>query len=89
MRCKDCSRVYFYPRPICPECFSRNTDGSRASGKGTLYAFAIVHRAPTPAFRDDVPYVAAFIELEGGARMPSNLVGMTEPDSEKSRSAWR
>jgi uncharacterized OB-fold protein len=59
---------------MCPHCFSRNTEWFRSSGRGTLYAFAIVHRAPTPAFADMVPYVTAFVELEGGARMPTNLV---------------
>jgi uncharacterized OB-fold protein len=81
MRCKDCNTVYFYPRPMCPECFSRNTEWFQSSGKGTLYAFAIVHRAPTLAFRDMVPYVTAFVELEGGARMPTNLV-MDDPTPE-------
>jgi len=81
MRCKDCNSVYFYPRPMCPECFSRNTEWFQSSGKGTLYAFAIVHRAPTPAFRDMVPYVTAFVELEGGVRMPTNLV-MDDPTPE-------
>jgi uncharacterized OB-fold protein len=38
-----------------------------------------VHRAPIPAFRDKVPYVTAIVELEGGTRMPTNLVGV-EPD---------
>jgi uncharacterized protein len=81
MRCKDCSTSYFYPRPICPNCFSRNTEWFQSSGNGTLYAFAIVHRAPMPAFREDAPYVVAYIELEGGARMPTNLVGV-DPDPE-------
>ena len=81
MRCNDCNEAYFYPRPICPKCFSRNTEWFQASGKGTLHAFAIVHRGPTPAFRDVVPYVVATIELEEGPRMPSNLVEVTmEPE---------
>jgi uncharacterized OB-fold protein len=79
MRCKDCNRNYFYPRPICPNCFSRNTEWFQSSGKGTLYAFAIVHRAPTPAFADMVPYITAFVELEGGVRIPTNLVDVN-PD---------
>jgi uncharacterized OB-fold protein len=82
MRCKDCSKTYFYPRAMCPHCFSRNTEWFQSSGKGTLYAFAIVHRAPTPAFADMVPYVTAFVELEGGVRMPTNLVEV-EPDPAK------
>jgi len=82
MRCRDCSGTYFYPRPICPQCFSRNTEWFQSSGRGTLHAFAIVHRAPTPAFADMVPYVTAFVELEGGARLPTNLV-QVEPDPSK------
>jgi len=79
MRCEDCGSTYFYPRPICPRCFSRNTRWVQSSGHGTVYAFSIVHRPPTPAFAERVPYVAALVELEGGARMPANLVEV-EPD---------
>ena len=72
--CKSCDRTYFYPRDICPDCFSRDTDWVQSNGRGRLHAFAIVHREPAPAFRPAVPYVAAIVELEGGARMPTNLV---------------
>lgn len=79
MHCNDCDATYFYPRPICPQCFSRNTGWVRSSGRGTLYAFSIAHRPPRPAFQDRLPYVAALVELEGGARIPTNLVDV-EPD---------
>src|SRR5207237_2840610 len=82
MRCNACGRTYFYPRPICPSCFSRETAWVRSSGRGTLYAFSIVHRPPTPAFQERVPYVAALVELEDGARIPTNLVDV-EPDPAK------
>ena len=80
-RCNACGRAYFYPRDICPHCFSRDVTWERASGRGTLYAFGIVHRGPTPAFRDHVPYVVALVDLEEGARMATNLVDV-EPDPE-------
>ena len=72
--CKACNNAYFYPRDICPGCFSRDTDWIQSSGKATLHAFAIVHRAPVPAFRGKEPFVTAIVELEGGARMPTNIV---------------
>ena len=72
--CKACDNTYFYPRDICPGCFSRDTDWIQSSGKATLHAFAIVHRAPVPAFRGKEPFVTAIVELEGGARMPTNIV---------------
>ena len=77
--CKSCDKTYFYPRDLCPMCFSRNTDWIKTDGKGTLHTFAIVHRGPTPAFRDKAPYVTAVVELQGGARMPTNLVEI-DPD---------
>ena len=77
--CRSCDRAYFYPRDICPLCFSRDTDWVQCSGRGTLHTFSIVHRGPTPAFRDKVPYVAAIVELEESVRMPTNLVEV-EPD---------
>lgn len=77
--CADCQGTFFYPRTICPLCFSRNTVWIQSSGKGTLYAFAIAHRPPTAAFQGAVPYVAAMVEIEGGARIPTNLVDV-EPD---------
>ena len=80
-RCNACGRAYFYPRDICPHCFSRDVAWERASGRGTVYAFGIVHRGPTPAFRDHVPYVVALVDLEEGARMATNLVDV-EPDPE-------
>ena len=72
--CNACGSAYFYPRDICPECFSRDTDWVQSSGRGIVHTFAIVHRGPTPPFRDRSPYVPAIVELEEGARMPTNLV---------------
>ena len=78
-KCEDCRQVYFYPRDICPDCFSRNTTWIQSSGKGILHTYAIVHRAAYPAFQDDVPYIIAMVELEGGVRIPTNLVDI-KPD---------
>ena len=77
--CRACDSTYFYPRDICPGCFSRDTDWIQSTGRGTLYTFAIVHRGPTPPFAAATPYVVAMVELEGGARMPTNLVEV-EPE---------
>ena len=81
-RCDDCGKAYFYPRDICPDCFSRNTSWVQSSGRGTVYTFAIVRRSPHPAFHADIPYVVAIVELEDGVRVPTNLVEV-EPDPAK------
>ena len=82
-RCNACGDAYFYPRDISPCCFSKDTSWIQASGRATLYTYAIVHRAPHPGFGGDVPYVPAFVELEEGPRMPTNIVGIDEPTPEK------
>ena len=78
-RCNACQHAYFYPRDFCPDCGTRDVSWVQASGRGTLHTFAIVHRAPVPALRDHVPFVVAMVDLEEGARMPTNLVDV-EPD---------
>ena len=55
----------------------------QSSGKGTLLGFAIAERAPTPAFADMVPFVTCIVELEDGARFPSNLIVEGTPDPSK------
>ncbi len=79
--CNDCGNAYFYPRDISPCCFSRNTDWRQASGKATLFTYAIVHRAPHMGFVGDVPFVPAMVELEEGPIMPTNIV-MDDPTPE-------
>lgn len=71
-KCSDCGTFRFYPRLVCPSCMSENVEWVEASGRGRVYSYTIVHRAP-PAFRDDAPYVVAVIELEEGVRLMSRL----------------
>ncbi len=74
-RCKSCGKARFYPRIICPTCGSTDTEWFDASGDGSVFSYTIVHRAPSPAFKGDVPYVLAIVELEEGVRMMTNIVG--------------
>ena len=80
--CNDCGGAYFYPRDISPCCFSKDTTWVRASGKATLFTYAIVERAPHPGFVPDVPFVTAIVELEEGPKMATNIV-IDEPTPEK------
>ena len=73
-QCSSCQRFRFYPRSICPHCFSDAFEWRRSSGRGTVYSYTVIHRPPFPAFRDKVPYVLALIELNEDVRMMSNIV---------------
>lgn len=74
-RCERCATVWFYPRPACVACGAQTYSWFAASGRGRVHSVSIVHRAPTPAFGDRVPYVVALIDLDEGPRMMTNVVG--------------
>jgi len=74
-KCRDCGHLDFMPRHVCPKCWSEAKEWQDADGAGTVHSFSIVHRAPLPAFRDDVPYVVALIDLAEGPRMMTNIIG--------------
>jgi len=74
-RCLDCTKAFFYPRPVCPACGSVNVEWFTASGRATLYSYVINHR-PAPGFEDDGPYAIAVVQLAEGPRMMTNLKGV-------------
>jgi uncharacterized protein len=73
-RCDECEAVIWYPRAFCPECGSLAISWAAASGRGTIYSFTVVHRTAGD-YRDAVPYVVAYVELEEGPRVLTNIVG--------------
>jgi uncharacterized OB-fold protein len=79
-KCTDCGKFHFYPRTLCPHCGSVKLDWQRCSGRGVVYSFTVVHRAPSPAFESDVPYVVAVIALEEGPHLMSSVINMA-PDA--------
>lgn len=66
-KCGGCGKVHYYPRGICPFCFS--TDGSwvDASGKGKIYSFSVMERA-------NPPFTLAYVTLEEGVSMMTNII---------------
>lgn len=51
-----------------------------ASGRGTIYSCTTVRRAPPKAYAEAVPYVLAYVELEEGPRVLTNIQ-TDDPDS--------
>jgi uncharacterized OB-fold protein len=75
-RCSDCRTWRHTPKPMCSECFSERWEWERASGKGSLFAWCVVHDPPSPLFADITPYVGAIIALPEGPRMVSTVTGI-------------
>jgi uncharacterized protein len=72
--CSACGVKHYYPRPFCPSCWSDQVEWVEASGRASLYTWSTVYRNDLPPFRDELPYVAAVVELAEGPRMMTRLV---------------
>ena len=79
-RCGDCGRWHFYPRDACPSCGSGRIAWAEASGRGEIYSFSVVHRAPAAEFKADVPYVLAIVKTQEGPRLFTRIVGVAHED---------
>lgn len=86
-RCESCQRFIFYPRSLCPYCFSEAPAWVEASGVGTIYSYTVAHQAFGP-FAAQVPFVVAIVELAEGVRMMTRITG-AEPASVRIGAAVR
>jgi len=66
-KCRACGQTHYYPRALCPFCFSDATELQAAAGTGTLYSYSVMRRA-------EVPYAIAYVTLDEGPTMITNLV---------------
>ena len=73
-QCQACKEFHFYLRPACPACGSLNIQAVVTSGRGNVYSFSIVYRAPSPAFEKDVPYVVAIVATDEGPHLMTRLI---------------
>ena len=81
-RCRACGARQHYPRGICAACWSDDLEWLPSAGRGAVYTFTATHRTQARGFKDEVPYVLAYVELEEGVQVLTNLVGC---DPEKVR----
>ena len=72
--CDDCGGLVWHPRRHCTHCTSLNLSWKTSKGEGTVYTFSIVRQNYHPAFRELIPYVVAWIDLDEGFRMLSSVV---------------
>ena len=79
--CADCGAAFHPPRAICPECHSDATEWIEAGGRGTVYTYSVMRQNHGP-FGEAVPYVLAYVELEEGPRLLTNVVGVDVEDVE-------
>ncbi|HOA92653.1 MAG TPA: Zn-ribbon domain-containing OB-fold protein [Quisquiliibacterium sp.] len=73
-RCKDCGEFHFYPRAICPFCFSDQTEWVESKGTGSIYSYSVMRRGVP------VPFAIAYVTLDEGITMLTNMADGTDLD---------
>ncbi len=79
-RCRRCGTVQHRPRALCVTCLGGEIEHFVASGRGTVWTFTVTEQNQVPPFRDATPYVLAYVELDEGPRLLTNVVGC-EPEA--------
>jgi uncharacterized OB-fold protein len=73
-RCRACRVLRYYPRALCPRCLSTDVEWVLSSGRGDVYTFTVCYQNQAAGFREALPYVLAYVELDEGVRMLTNIV---------------
>ena len=79
-RCRTCQVVQHRPRGFCVSCLSDEIEHFVASGRGEVYTYSIVRQNQMPRFRNALPYVVAYVQLEEGPQLLTNIVDC-DPDT--------
>lgn len=66
-QCEECGKHHWYPRAHCPFCYGAVIP-KPSQGTGQIYSFSVIGQ------KDSGPYVLAYIELDEGPRLLSNIV---------------
>jgi uncharacterized OB-fold protein len=77
--CNSCNGVIFFPRRHCTACGSDDTTWNVSKGDGAVYTFSVVMQSRHPAFKDLGAYAVAYVDLDEGFRIMTNVVGVDDP----------
>jgi len=75
-RCEACGKAHWYPRALCPFCFSEKTVWEESPGEGVIYTYSVMHRSPSG------PYAIGYVTLNEGPAVLTNFVDVA-PDGLK------
>ena len=78
-KCDDCKGVVFFPRSHCAACGSSKLSWHTSKGEGTVYTYSVVRLNRHPSFFDLGPYAIAYVDLDEGFRIMTNVVGVADP----------
>ena len=73
-RCAGCGEAVFYPRSLCPHCWSNDLSWVDASGTATLKSYSQVWKPGHPGWLPAAPYYIGLVKLEEGPTMLSHIL---------------
>ena len=78
-RCTECGELYS-PVAGCITCHHPHREWVPVSGRGKVFTFCIFQQPFHPAWKDDIPYNVAYIKLDEGPLLITNIVGCANDD---------
>jgi uncharacterized protein len=72
-RCLNCG-AYYNPPSHCIACDKPDMHWVKGSGKGKIYTFIVYHIAYNPRWKKYLPYNVAWVELEEGPLIMTNII---------------
>lgn len=72
-RCDGCDLVLWFPRTRCPRCWTSELAHFDAVGTGTVYSHTVIRKVGND-YKESVPFVVAYVELDEGPRVLTNIV---------------
>lgn len=72
--CDGCGFVVWYPRTFCPACHCDAVSWIDSPGTGTVYSHTTTRHGPG-RYRSVDRYVLAYVDLDEGPRVLTNVVG--------------
>ncbi len=82
-RCPRCGHVQAGDAAHCARCGQAGLEHAISAGHGRIHSWTTVHRAPSAAFKDRVPYTIVLVDMEEGHRLMAVLQGLQEPAMEQ------
>jgi uncharacterized protein len=78
--CTSCGKVRHYPRPVCPHCYSMESEFRQAPLTGKVHAWTVCHHPFNFFFKAQAPYIVALVDMDAGVRINAPLRGVAEGD---------
>jgi uncharacterized OB-fold protein len=72
--CGACSYVFFFPREMCPRCWSTQLEWRKHTGRGRVVSCSRVYSHVTEPFVNESPVILAEIELDDAGSMLARIV---------------